>query len=450
MTLAAPDTSSRPPFEAMSIDALVAAVVRREIDCVDIVRDCVQRVREREAQVHAFAHFDADWALEQARQRDADRRPLRLLGIPLAVKDIFDTCDFPTEYNSPIYRGNQSRRDAECVARARRAGAVLVGKTVTSEFAHVVLGPTVNPVDPRYSPGGSSSGSAAAVAAGFVPMALGSQTGGSGIRPGSYCGVFAFKPTYGRLPVAGMRPVAPSLDTVALFARRVSDLEAAFTALAAPKSAEPKPRTRRIVVCRPEAWGSAESDSERVLITAADAMARAGYDVDAFVLPRDFDALADDCMKILDFELSRSLAHEYEHARDAISAATRHAIETGRAIDAASMGTAYERQVWARNELEHRFERFDAILTFSAPGEPPRGHKNGDSSFNRVWTMLHVPCLNIPAGHGQHGLPVGVQLIGRLNDDVRLLALARDASAYLTRPVTNSSAPCGRGASHHD
>ncbi len=429
-------------LDAMSVEALAAAAAARRIDSVDIVEDALRRIRAREHEVQAFVHLDAAWALEQARQRDDDRRPVLLHGIPLAVKDIFDTCDFPTEYNSAIYRGRKPARDAECVARARAAGAVLLGKTVTSEFAHVVLGPTANPVDVRYSPGGSSSGSAAAVAAGFVPLALGSQTGGSAIRPASYCGVFGFKPTYGRLPVGGMKAVAPSLDTVALFARSVIDLEFFFSALALqPRTKPAHAGTKTIGFCRASGWGHVERDAERILERAADALASGGYRVVPMDLPARFDRLPTDCMTILNAELSQSLSYEYAHHRSAISEATRLAIEAGRSVRTADLASAYERQRTASEDLDRLFDGFDAVLTYSATGEAPLGHANGDSVFNRVWTMLHVPCLNVPAGKGANRLPIGVQLIGRRGRDAELLSLAREASECIGRIAAQDTEP---------
>jgi Asp-tRNA(Asn)/Glu-tRNA(Gln) amidotransferase A subunit family amidase len=394
---------------------------------VDFVEAALRAIDAREPEVRAFAHLDRGWALDQARQRDAARPSGPLHGIPLAVKDNFDTVDYPTEYNSPIYRGYRPQRDAECVARARAAGAVLLGKTVTSEFAHVNLGPTVNPVDARYSPGGSSSGSAAAVAAGFVPLALGTQTGGSAIRPASYCGVFAFKPTFGRLPVQGVKAVAPSLDTVSVFARSVEDVETCFLALAAGEEVPDSRAGKRIAIFRAQAWGSADPSTEAVLAHAAESLAAADFSITELQLPATFDRLPSACMTLLNAELARSLAREYAEDRARIGNETREAIEAGRAVTAIELGVAHELQRSCSSQLERLFDDFDAILTFSAPGEAPLGHANGDSVFNRVWTMLHVPCINLPAGFGPKRLPIGVQLVGRHRHDRQLLMLARVA-----------------------
>ena len=368
-------------------------------------------------------------------QRDQACSAGLLHGVPFAVKDIFDTADFPTEYNSPIYRGRRPSQDAECVARARVAGAVLIGKTVTSEFAHTVLGPTANPVNIRYSPGGSSSGSAAAVAAGFVPIALGTQTGGSAIRPASYCGVFGFKPTFGRLSMAGIKPVAPSLDTVGLFARNMPDLETFFRALTPGIDLVPTRSLRRcIAVCRASGWGAPDPGAEAVLASALESLATGGYEISTLELPSHFDSLPASCMTLLNAELARSLAHEYAHHRSLLSDETRQAIESGRAITAADLKKVYELQRASSVELNELFENFEALLTFSARGKLHWATKMANPVFNRVWTMLHVPCINIPAGRGPNRLPIGLQLIGRRGRDLELLNLARQASEVRSRP----------------
>jgi amidase len=415
-----------------SVAQLARSMAEGRRSAVKVVEATLRVIAAREPVVRAFAHLDAERALEQARQRDATRGTGPLHGIPFAVKDVFDTADFPTEYNSSIYRGNRPVHDAACVARARDAGAVLIGKTVTSEFAHVVLGPTANPVDIRYSPGGSSSGSAAAVAAGFVPLTLGTQTGGSVIRPASYCGVYAFKPTFGRLPVQGVKPVAPSLDTVGLFAASVADLETLFLALCdAGEAVVRSPSRKRIAVCRASGWGCADADAHAVLDHASESLAMAGFRIEVLELPAHFDRLPDVCMTLLDAELAQSLSHEYARHRTQIGGPTRKAIEKGRAVTRAQLSDARKLQASCALQLGRMFDDFDAIVSFSAAGEAPPGRVNGDSAFNRVWTMLHVPCMNIPAGNGAHGLPIGVQLIGRRGSDLTLLALAREASATI-------------------
>jgi amidase len=422
----------------MSNPSGAAEIVRRiaagEQTAEAATRACLDRIALREAAVQAWAHLDPAQALDQARACDR-AAPGPLGGLPVGIKDIMDTADMPTEYGSPIYAGHRPPADAACVARLRAAGAVILGKTVTTEFATSHPGKTRNPIAPTRTPGGSSSGSAAAVADGMVPAALGTQTMGSVIRPAAYCGIVGFKPSFGLISRAGVKPQAESIDTIGIMARRVDDVTpVAAVLMGRPRDALAATMSRppRIGLYRGPDWTKVEPPAEAALEEAARRLAQAGAAVaempDAPILREALDAH----LGIVVYELAGSLAHEWRAHRAQLSPILAGLIEAGQAYSferyVAAQAVAERARAWIARALAD----VDAWLTVSAPGEAPEGLDNtGDPVMNRLWSLLHGPVVTLPAGRGPNGLPLGVSLVGRYRDDAALLGTARWAEARL-------------------
>ncbi|WP_448191486.1 amidase [Azospirillum sp. sgz301742] len=403
------------------------------LTCEALTRQCLERIAEREPAVQAWQHLDAQAALEAARRIDrAGSGPLK--GLPMGVKDIIDTADMPTGYGSPLYEGFRPPRDAACVALARQAGALMLGKTVTTEFAYFQPGKTRNPQDPGRTPGGSSSGSAAAVADGMVPLAFGTQTAGSVIRPASFCGCVGYKPSFGLIDRTGVRPFADSLDTVGVFARTLED--AAF--FAAILSGRPKLRVTedgfrpRIGLCRTYEWDAAAPATCAALDDAMHRLGGAGINVRDVALPERWRGLSDAQKTIMAYEGARSCAPEMLGTPDRLSAKLREILEAGAAMSPDAYDAARALAGEARAGIAEVFEDFDVLLVPSAPGEAPEGlDATGDPVFSRVWTLLGVPSVTVPGLRGPAGMPVGVQLVGRLGDDPRVLAAAAVIASVL-------------------
>lgn len=387
----------------------------------DAVEAALATIAAREDELHAWVYLDANRARHEARR--APEGPLR--GRTLGVKDIFDTADQPSEYGSPIYAGNRPRADAAVVAALRSLGAVVLGKTVTAELAWVSPGPTTNPWRSTHTPGGSSSGSAAAVAAGMVDLALGTQTAGSVIRPASFCGVFGFKPTFGVLPTAGTKPIAPSLDTVGLLARDLGVLEQAWSALV-PSRRVPPGRAARFALVRTDLWQQASPDSQQVVEQASSAVGANDHS-----LPAALVGLADEAALIQTYEGARSLAWEQVTHADLLSAPLRHLLDGAPEIPYEHYVQARSRAAAARSPqaLQALFGAADILVTPAAVGEAPEGlSSTGSPLFNRLWTLLGLPVLSVPYGSGATGLPIGVQLVARPYEESRLLQAARSLS----------------------
>ena len=398
----------------------------REITAEQLARACLARIEERESTVGAWIHLDPDAAIAQAKQLDAGpvRGPLH--GLPIGVKDIIDTADMPTCCGSPIYAGHRPASDAACVALARAAGALVLGKTVTTEFAWRNPGKTANPHDPRCTPGGSSSGSAAAVADAMVPLAFGTQTAGSIVRPASYCGVVGYKPTYGTLARPGIKPLADSLDTLGVMARSPGDAALLVGALCG-RDLVPAPlkRAPKIALCRTHEWPAAQPETAAAIEHAATAASKAGATVKDLDLPREFAGLLQAQTDIMNYEAYHGLAYERVQHAAALSSWLRELLEAAEKVDAARYDQARALAAACRAMLGNVFGDADVILAPSAPGEAPRGlSATGDPVFNRIWTLLGVPALNVPCTRGPNGLPVGVQVIGRIGDDARAIAVA--------------------------
>jgi len=421
LTLSARDAAREIAAGRLSAEALVAA--------------CLERIAAREPVVGAWHHLDRDAALAAARRCDASAPSGLLHGIPIAVKDLIDTSDMPTGYGSAIYEGHRPAADAACVALARAAGAVVLGKTVTTEFACFTAGKTANPRNPAHTPGGSSSGSAAAVAAGMVPLALGTQTAGSVIRPASYCGVVGFKPSFGVIPRAGVKPLADSLDTIGTMACNVAD--AAFFAgilggrpglreVAMP-AAPP-----RFGLYRTPMWEEREPSTAAALDHARAALERAGARIAEIAIPPEHRGLTAAQETVMGFELVRGLAHERLQHSGELSPRLGQLLDAGMKVGADAYDAACTETAAARAHLDRFFGPCAAVLAPAAPGEAPAGLSyTGNPVFNRMWTLLGVPCVTLPAIWGDSGLPTGIQLIGRPGRDAQLMAAALFAERAL-------------------
>ena len=407
---------------------LVHLIESGKLSAEAVVRSCLERITGREPVVRAWSHLSGEAALAAAREFDRTKQDTLLRGVPIGIKNIFDTADMPTTYGSPIYVGCRPASDASAAALPRAAGGILIGKTVTTEFANRHPGPTTNPNDPDFSPGGSSSGSAAAVADFMVPLAIGTQTGGSVIRPAAYCGVVGFKPSFGLFPPAGMRINTEALDTVGIMARSVGDIAlfcAAMMAIpyAPPAMPEAGPR---LGLCRGPHWDEAQPEGRAVLEAAAKRLAAVGAVVSDTEAPPE-SADGDERQGILGaFEGLRNHMPELYRHEALLSARLREEkIALGRQLTLDQFRTACRGAERARVAAQNWASGFDAILTLPAAGQAPRGLADtGSAAFNALWTQLYMPCLTLPAGRGPDGLPVGVQLVARRHTDERLLAIA--------------------------
>jgi Asp-tRNA(Asn)/Glu-tRNA(Gln) amidotransferase A subunit family amidase len=418
-----------PALNALSATEVVQGIAAQKFTAEAVVRDCLERIAAREPTIHAFANIDAELALRQA--RELDRGPIRgaLHGVPIGVKDVIDTADLPTEMGSPIYRGHRAACDAACVALARAVGAIILGKTVTAEFAGMTPGPTANPHNPAHTPGGSSSGSAAAVTDLMLPAAFGTQTGGSVLRPAAYCGVIGYKPTYNAFNRAGLKFAAESLDTIGLIARSIDDIELITSVLLGDRPDAPA-STRKapsIGLCRTPLWDTAQPETKFAVEDAAARLAVAGAPMREVVLPADFAGLKTAARETINsYERSKSMAAEWASHRDLISEKLRRCIALGLEMPYQDYLAAITLGENCRARLDGVFDRFDVLLAPCVTGEAPKGlGTTGDPAFQAIWTILHVPAMTLPTHRGPNGLPVGIQLVARRHDDRRLFACAR-------------------------
>lgn len=414
------------PLNEQSASEAARRLASREISAEQMVRACLARIEEREGAIKAWIHLDADAVIAAARLLDAGpvRGPLH--GLPLGVKDLIDTADMPTAYGSPIYAGHRPRVDAACVALARAAGALVLGKTVTTEFAWFHPGNTANPRNIAHTPGGSSSGSAAAVADCMVPLAFGTQTAGSIIRPASYCGIVGYKPTHGTLPRAGIKPLSDSLDTLGTMTRTVADAALFVSALSGRDlSSVQLTAPPRIGMCRTPEWSAALPETVSAMERSAATLARAGAKLCDIVLPPDFTGVSRAQIDIMNYESYASLASERLQHYGGLSEKLKQLLENAAQCDAARYVAAQALVASCRRQLDQLFADVDVLIAPSAPGEAPAGlAATGDPVFCRMWTIMHVPAINLPCGVGPNRLPVGLQVIGRRGDDARALAVA--------------------------
>jgi Asp-tRNA(Asn)/Glu-tRNA(Gln) amidotransferase A subunit family amidase len=448
-----------------------AAIREGRMTAVELTEDCLARVREVDGPVQAWAFLDPAHALRQAQAADDHRMAGRVLGllhgVPVGIKDIFDTSDYPTEFGSALWQGRTPRRDAAAVARLRAAGAIILGKTVTTEYAYYHPGKTRNPHDSARTPGGSSSGSAAAVAAGMAPAAIGSQTNGSVIRPAAFCGVVGFKPTHGLIPRSGALLLSRALDHVGVFARSV--LDAALTAdvlsghdeedpdarpvaapqLAATAASEP-PLTPRLAFVKGPAWKAAEPVLDEAF---AELVAELGEIVQPVDLGASFDRAIDFHGMIMATDMAHNFRRDLAKGGDILSAELRELLARGRQYTAIDYLEAIAAAETYNRMLDDVFNEYDALLTASAPGEAPIGMATGNPIFCSLWTFLGAPAVSLPLLEGANGLPIGVQLVGRRGNDARLLRTARWLSRHLAeggqrrRKPSSSSKSSGRRAS---
>ena len=433
-------------MELTELSALdMAARIRDgDIDAVDLVHACLDRIEAVDAGVQAWAHLDPERALEQAREADESRRegkPLGPLhGLPVAVKDIFDTRDFPTEDGTVLHAGRRPLEDASAVASLRQAGAVIMGKTVTTELACYAPGKTTNPHDPTRTPGGSSSGSAAAVASYMVPLGVGSQTNGSVIRPAAYCGVSGFKPTHGAISRHRVLPLSRVLDHVGVFARSIEDAALISDSLFGYDEHDPdtspraKPRlletamgeppvTPQIAFVKTPRWGDAEEDCRDAFAELAEHLGETVHEV---ALPDAFEQAIGWHRVIMEADLARSFAREYAQGADRLSSTLREMIERGQHYTAVEYNDAVGEIGTLNGALEEIFHHYDAILTPAAAGEAPVGlDSTGSPLFCTIWTLCGVPAVTLPLLESSNGMPIGVQLVGAKGDDGRLLRTGR-------------------------
>ena len=420
------------------------AIRAGEVKSEELVQACLDRVAQIEDAVQAWTHLDPDYALEQARAADLARSEGKALGplhgIPVGVKDIFDTKDMPTEDGTVLHAGRMPGMDAKAVALLREAGAIIMGKTVTTELAVYAPGKTRNPHDPKRTPGGSSSGSAAAVAAFMAPLAIGTQTNGSVIRPASYCGVYGFKPSHGLISRHRVLQQSRPLDQVGVFARTVEDVALVAEPLMAfddrdpdtrPRArpnltqtvAEDPPVTPQLAFVETTVWDQAGDDTREAFQELVEHL---GEHVEAAELPPAFDEAHADHRTIMEADLARSFAREYETGKDELSSTLREIIERGQTHLAVDYNRALGQIAALNGLLNEIFEGFDAILTPATAGEAPAGlDSTGSPVFCTIWTLCGVPAISLPILQGADGMPLGAQLVGPKGDDARLLRTAR-------------------------
>jgi Asp-tRNA(Asn)/Glu-tRNA(Gln) amidotransferase A subunit family amidase len=444
----------------MSLGALglaeAASHIREgRISSVELVRDCLARIEEVDGNIGAWAFLDGGHAMQQAEAADLHRMKGNALGplhgVPIGIKDIFDTNDMPTELGSPVWAGRTPRQDAATVHRLRADGAIILGKTVTTEYAYFHPGKTKNPHDPSRTPGGSSSGSAAAVAAFMVPGAIGSQTNGSVIRPASFCGVVGFKPTHGLIPRSGALLLSRTLDHVGVFARSIEDaallaesligyddedpdtrpvvrLPLAVTALSAP------PLPPRYAFVKSPVWDQADAATREAF---SELVATLDGQISEVELPSAFDRAVDLHRVVMEVEMAHNLRRDYERHSGQMSGKLRELIERGRQHKAVDYAASVAGSAALNDALDEMFNEYDAILTPAAPGEAPSVETTGNPVFNTIWTYLGTPAVTVPLLRSENGLPVGVQLVGKRGLDARLLRSAQTL-------VNNVSGPASR------
>ena len=412
--------------ERLTASAAAARLEAGTLSAETLVRNCLDRAEARAA-VKAWVWLDPELALAQARAADRAGRPGVLKGVPVGVKDVIDTYDMPTQHGSPIYRGNRPFADAACVALTRMAGGVILGKTVTTEFANRHPRETVHPHNPAHTPGGSSSGSAAAVADFQVPVGFGTQTGGSTIRPAAFCGVVGYKPSFGEFSRVGIKMQCHNLDTLGIICRSLDDISLMRAALQVqPRRAVDRAAAApRIGFCRTPSWDHASSDTQALLEHTAARLSAAGATVkETAPVPDDF---LDHQHRVFAFEAARNYAYEYEEHGDQMSPALRDGLlKEGRDLPLSAYVEAIETAEAVRARLDNVFGEFDVLLTPSAVGEAPEGlDTTGDARFNAIWTLAWTPCVTLPAGTGKKGLPLGIQLVGpRFRDEALIDAAA--------------------------
>lgn len=432
-------------MDLAQMTALDAAQSIRDGECtaMDMVEACLTRIQHYDAEIQAWAHLDADMAKAQAEALDAYKRtggPLGPLhGVPVGVKDIFDTKDYPTEYGTPIHAGHYAWEDAWAVTKLREAGAIILGKTVTTEYAVMHPGKTLNPHNPAHTPGGSSSGSAAAVASYMVPLATGTQTNGSVIRPASYCGVVGYKPSFGMIGRTGVRRCAESLDHVGTFGRTIEDAVLMAEVMAGYDARDPATRLRphphlvaasqsepvmapKLAFAKTPVWDQADSDCQEAF---GELVEHLGEDVAEINLKGVFEQAWDWLQIIMEVELAHNLGADFDSKGEAFSAELAQTVEAGRRHSGAAYLKAKSEAASLDFYLTEIFDNYDAILCPATTGVAPKGlNTTGSPVFCSLWSLTGCPALSLPLMQDDQGMPLGVQLVGAKNDDARLVRTA--------------------------
>lgn len=417
----------------MSAREAAAAIAEKKLSSVELIEACLQRIESREYAVGAWAHIDKDIVIAEAKARDRQDSLGPLHGVPVGIKDVIDTIDMPTEYGSAIYKGHRPRREAACVSLVRRAGGVILGKTVTTEFALYHPGKTKNPHNPTHTPGGSSSGSAAAVADYHVPVAIGTQTSGSIIRPAAFCGAVGYKPTFNTFALEGTKPLAASLDTLGYITRTVDDLLLMREVFLGKTLSKPQvPNKPRIAVCRTPFWIDSAADTRAVFEQTKEMLSHSQFEVKEVVLPPLFMELRDIHEKLMAYEIARNYVREYDvSVRYELGAKTRQVIEDGWKVTADEYYRLRAATRHAREVFSIFSRDFDALMVPSAPGAAPNISATGNPIFSRIWSLLGTPAISLPAGYGDSNLPVGVQFVADIDADARLIDVCSKIEAAL-------------------
>jgi Asp-tRNA(Asn)/Glu-tRNA(Gln) amidotransferase A subunit family amidase len=430
-------------LEKWSATDAARAIQEGAISSEQLVEACLARIRATEPQVQAWQSLDETHALTQARARDMDRREGRpcgpLHGVPVGIKDIIDTADLPTEDGTALHAGRMPDHDATVVSALRAAGAVIMGKTVTTELATYAPGKTRNPHNFEHTPGGSSSGSAAAVAAGMVPLAVGTQTNGSVIRPASFCGVYGFKPTHGLVSRHGILKLSRTLDSVGVFGRSLEDIALLTEQLVGhdEQDLDTRPRARipfmsilgqepplppKLAFVKTPVWDRADAATHEAFAELVEAL---GAQCEEYMLPDSLREAWDWHRTIMEAEMAANLEVEWERGRDKLSEPLREQLGRGREVRAMDYQKARARIPQLNSGFDELFAGFDAIVTPSTTGTAPRFESTGDPAFCTLWSLCGMPALNLPLMAGADGLPLGVQLVGQREGDARLLRTAR-------------------------
>ena len=436
----------------LSAAQALAAIREGRTTAEDLVRGCLARIAADEPRVQAWAFVDEQRALDQARNVDRVRREGHAMGplhgLPVGIKDIIDTADMPTEDGTVLNAGRRPEYDATVVERLRSAGAIILGKTVTTELATYAAGKTRNPHNPEHTPGGSSSGSAAAVAALMVPVAIGTQTNGSVIRPAAYCGVYGYKPTFGLVPRDGILKQSRPLDHVGFFARSVEDLAIIAEPLIGYDENDPdtrpiaRPNLREVAMQEPPLppvfaftktpnWDDAEEQTRLAFDEVAQAL---GEQSRPFNVPSLFGDAWEWLRTIMEADLARNYREFYERGRDRLSESLRGQIERGRQVTAVDYNDAVDRIKATSEAFDEVFDRCDVLLTAATAGPAPRGlESTGSPAFCTLWTFAGMPAVTLPLLRAENGMPMGIQLVGRRGDDARLLRTARWLAGWVTQ-----------------
>ena len=408
---------------------IVAGIKATKFTAQAVTEQCLSRIEQREKQVGAFVCFDPELAMQAAREADGSKLKGPLHGVPFVAKDIIDTVNYPSAWGSRIYQGFRTPRNASCVELFQQAGAILLGKTVTTEFAYFKPGKTANPANLNHTPGGSSSGSAAAIADNMAALAFGSQTAASLIRPAAYCGVMGYKPTHGAFSLDGVMGLSPSLDCLGLLARHTEDLQIARSVLSGCQAQlladfDESPPT--VVLMRGPHWNEGSIEMRDVCQRAMNHLAECGAQTGELAHPEIFNELTDCQKTIMAYEVARERIFEFRRHRKNISSQFIELVESGLEISHNTYLKALATKAKAASILERLFMDVDIILAPAAPGEAPKGlTATGDPLFSRAWNVLQVPCMSIPYGTGPNDLPLSIQIIAPYGRDNVLLAAAQ-------------------------